>query len=59
MLMTNQEQILGHYVSPFSGRDALKDQHIAHGVEEGEQRTKQWEIDERKRQADRKSLYRS
>lgn len=33
MLMSNQEHMQGMYVSPFSGRDALKDQHIAHGVE--------------------------
>jgi hypothetical protein len=37
----------------------MKDQHIAYSVEEGEQRTRQWEIEERKRQADRKNMYRS
>jgi len=37
----------------------MKDQHITHSVEEGEQKIKQWEIEERKRQADRKNMYRS
>jgi hypothetical protein len=59
MLLSNQEQLQSSYVSPFSIRDSMKDQHIAYSVEEGEQRTRQWEMEERKRQADRKNMYRS
>lgn len=59
MLLSNQEQMQAHYVSPFSGRDAIKEQHIQHSVEEGEARTRQWELEERRRQAERKSMYRS
>ncbi len=59
MLLNNQEQLQSTYVSPYSIRDNMKDQHITHSVEEGEQKIKQWEIEERKRQADRKNMYRS
>lgn len=59
MLLTNQEQLQSSYVSPFSIRDSMKDQHIAHSVEEGEERLKQWDIEEKRRQAERKNMYRS
>jgi len=32
MLLSNQEQLQGSYVSPFSIRDSMKDQHITHSV---------------------------
>lgn len=35
MLLNNQEQLQNSYVSPFSMRDNLKDQHIKNSVEEG------------------------
>lgn len=44
MLLNNQEQLQNSYVSPFSIRDDMKDQHIKHSVEDGEQKMKQWEI---------------
>lgn len=59
MLLSNQEQLQSSYVSPFSIRDSMKDQHIAISVEEGEQRSRQWELEERKRQSDMKNMYRS
>jgi hypothetical protein len=51
MLLNNQEQLQSAYISPYSIRDNMKEQHITHSVEEGEQRIKQWEVEERKRQA--------
>lgn len=44
MLLNNQEQLQSSYVSPFSIRDNMKDQHIVHSVEEGEQKLRQWEV---------------
>ena len=34
MLLSNQEQLQSSYVSPYSIRDNMKDQHITHSVEE-------------------------
>lgn len=59
MLLSNQEQLQSNYVSPYSMRDNLKDQHINHSIEEGEKKMKQWEDTERRRQADKRNMYRS
>ncbi len=47
------------YVNPFSIRDTLKDEHIKHSVQEGEQRMQAWEAEDRRRQLDKKNMYRS
>ena len=44
MLFNNQEHLKSSYVSPFSARDNMKDQHILHSVEEGQAKSKQWDI---------------
>ena len=59
MLLSNQEQLQSSYVSPYSIRDNMKEQHIHHSIEEGEQRLRQWEIEERRRQMEKKNMYRS
>ena len=59
MLLSNQEQLQSSYVNPYSIRDSMKDEHIIHSCEEGEQRLKKWELEERRRQMDKKNLYRS
>lgn len=47
------------YVSPFSVRDAMKDDHINNSVNEGERRMKEWEIFDQKRQLEKKNMYKS
>ena len=37
----------------------MKEQHINHSVEEGEHRLKQWEVEERRRNMEKKNMYRS
>ena len=59
MLLSNQEQLQSSYVSPYSIRDSMKEQHINHSVEEGENRLRQWEVEERRRNLEKKNMYRS
>lgn len=59
MLLNNQAQMQSSYVSPFSVRDAMKDDHINNSVNEGERRMKEWEIFDQKRQLEKKNMYKS
>ena len=55
--MNNQELHQNKYISPFSYRDSLKDQHISHSIEEGARRNHEKAMEEQKRIDDRKSSY--
>lgn len=59
MLLNNQEQLQSSYVSPYSVRDNLKDDHIKYSVEEGEKRMRQWEMEERRRDQIKKDMYKN
>lgn len=59
MLLNNQAQMQSSYVSPFSVRDAMKDEHINNSVNEGERRMKEWEIYDQQRQLEKKNMYKS
>lgn len=40
-------------------RDSLKEQHINYSIEEGERRKREWDIEERRRDQEKKNMYRS
>ena len=55
--MNNQEHHQNKYVSPFSYRDSLKDQHISYSIEEGARKNNERAMEEQKRIEERKSSY--
>ncbi|EFX60085.1 hypothetical protein DAPPUDRAFT_345434 [Daphnia pulex] len=59
MLMNNQSHNTETYVSPFSKRDAMKDTLIDQNIEDERKRYQLFDVDSRKREQERKNVYRN
>ena len=58
MLMDGQRQHLETYVSPFAKRDAMKQEHINHAIEDQRKKSEQDEVARARRQYSMKESYR-